>query len=605
MFYPKKVTAFILSAIVLISSAGCTKKQETSPSPLSSPEPLNSYQKDFENFLDEQFIANLGEDTLSLHYNLKNPEVYGLDKLPVTLGTISIDEMNESDRINAELYEKLHSYDIEKLTKRQQVAFRSYDRYLDIQLESTGLSMYQNFLSKHGGLQVNIPLLLAEYQFHSEKDVKDYLLLLADVPRYFNEASEFFKLQAENDLFIPNSGITSAVRQIKTFTSAHEDNILMTSFVSRIESLDELTDEEKQHYISENTRLVQQAVIPAFKQLGKDISQLKNHSGGSENGLYNLKQGKEYYKMLLRYKTGSDKTPEELFMMLNRHLTEITSTLADIRSSNPQAFTTVESLDFPDRSPETILTDLQEYIKTDFPDVGTIDYHVNYVPESLEKNTSPAFYMSPTVDNMSENSIYINQSSTKKNELFSTLAHEAYPGHMYQANYFLKTNPHPIMYTIEATGCKEGWASYCEELSYYLDPALNGMTDEQNLLILQHRLNLILGTTIDIGVNYFGWSVEDAEKFLSECGFSSNAFAISMFNLSATNPGYYPSYCIGTLEMFELREHAENKLGDKFDAKEFHHTVMSAGPAGFPIIEYYLDEYIQEKLADSIQQNAA
>lgn len=596
-----RITALFLSGLLLAAFAGCGAKEQEQQKPDAN---LTEYQQTFEDFLDEQFIDALSGSTISLHYHLKNPEEYGLDALPVTLGDLDLEEMSRQDAENKAIYDELLAFDIGQLTQRQQLAYRALARTLDIQVESTDLSIYQNLFSKYGGLQANLPVTLAEYAFYREQDVQDYLKLLEDVPRYFEQAAEFAGKQSEAGLFMPDSGITTAVRQIKDFTSDKETNILIVTFADRLEGVEGLTEQQKAEYITQNKTLVQETVIPAFTSLGKALTELKGTSQ-NDGGLVNFERGKDYYKMLLRNKTGSDKTPDEMFMMLNRHLTELSRELGEIQQRSPEALAEMDTVVYPEREPQAILTSLEEAIQESFPPLEEIPYHISYVPEALESSLSPAFYMSPPIDDITDNSIYINRASTNNARLYHTLAHEGYPGHLYQTNYFVQTNPHPIMYTTEFTGCKEGWASYVEQLSYDWDPVLADKPDITRLMVLNTRLNMIIGSIVDIGVNYYGWDVKETEEFLSNLGLTANTLAFSLYHLSTTNPGYYPSYCIGNLEMLDLRAHAEDELGELFDEKEFHQVVLETGPCGFTIIGEEVDRYISEKLADAPLEEAA
>lgn len=104
-----------------------------------------------------------------------------------------------------------------------------------------------------------------------------------------------------------------------------------------------------------------------------------------------------------------------------------------------------EAIDISENDPKIILQTLQSSLKEDFPDAVSSQYTLKYVPESLEDSMNPAFYMIPPVDVTDSNVIYLNNSQITDNlSLFTTLAHEGYPGHLYQQSAFSATDPDPL-----------------------------------------------------------------------------------------------------------------------------------------------------------------
>ena len=167
-------------------------------------------------------------------------------------------------------------------------------------------------------------------------------------------------------------------------------------------------------------------------------------------------------------------------------------------------------------SAELILTRLQEGISGTFPEAPDTVLEVKYVPEEMEDHLSPAFYMIPAIDNTEQNVIYINQAHMSDDlTLFTTLAHEGYPGHLYQTVYYESTDPDPIRSIMDFGGYVEGWATYAEMGSYYLTP----LSKEQATL-LQKNSSIILGlyALADMGIHYDGWSRMDTVAFFSNYG---------------------------------------------------------------------------------------
>ena len=150
---------------------------------------------------------------------------------------------------------------------------------------------------------------------------------------------------------------------------------------------------------------------------------------------------------------------------------------------------------------------------------------VKYVDEALEPYSAPAFYMVPPIDDMAENTIYINRLDTAEGlSLFTTLAHEGYPGHLYQTvysgSYLRSIGASPLRSILSYGGYTEGWATYTELLSYdYAIRLTKDMHPETEALYLAEKQNrqiqLCLYSILDIFIHYKGAPYERDCEILS------------------------------------------------------------------------------------------
>ena len=237
-------------------------------------------------------------------------------------------------------------------------------------------------------------------------------------------------------------------------------------------------------------------------------------------------------------------------------------------------------------NPVTILNKLKKEIAKTFPLPPDTTVSVKYVPKDLEEHLSPAFYLIPAIGSYEENVIYVNQAHMGNPlTLFTTLAHEGFPGHLYQTVYYAGTNPDPIRSMFGFGGYVEGWATYAEMCSYYLAP----LTKEQ-ATILQKNGSIILGlyTLADIGIHYEGWSRMDAAGFFSNYGIKDIEVVNRIYDLIIGSPGNYLKYYIGYLEFLELKKEYAAEEGSHFSQKEFHEKVLDVGPAPFELVKKYM-----------------
>ena len=204
----------------------------------------------------------------------------------------------------------------------------------------------------------------------------------------------------------------------------------------------------------------------------------------------------------------------------------------------------------------------------------------------MQAHLSPAFYLIPALDNYEENVIYINPAhNSEMIPLFTTLAHEGYPGHLYQTTYFSATNPNPLRHLLSFEGYVEGWATYAEMCSYSLLPIKSDYS-----LFLQKNASFILGmyAMADIGIHYHGWDASDTVTYFSSYGIGDEKTIKDIYDYIVASPGNYLKYYIGYVEILELKKKAIDHYGDDFSQKDFHQNLLEIGPAPFDIIEKYL-----------------
>ncbi|MDO4298239.1 MAG: DUF885 family protein [Lachnospiraceae bacterium] len=252
-----------------------------------------------------------------------------------------------------------------------------------------------------------------------------------------------------------------------------------------------------------------------------------------------------------------------------------------------EAAWTVETLAPAARSdPAAILNELRQKITQDFPVLPNVSCQIKYVHDSLQEYLSPAFYLTPAIDDYKNNVIYINPASNYNAlELYTTLAHEGYPGHLYQSVYFTAGSPDLLRSILNYDGYVEGWATYVEMYSYSLwedDPQLAELS--------QHNRSFMLGlaSLLDIGIHYRGYSMEEVAAFLQKLGFQSST-ADSLYRSILEAPANYLQYYVGYLNFCDLRDYAKEKMGNQFTLKKYHTMILDAGPAPFSILRTCLE----------------
>lgn len=537
-----------------------------------------SSDRQFRTFTRSLFQTEVSANTISLHYTLRSPSDYGIADIPATYGSLSSDPVAAKASVRNVL-SSLQEFDPDTLSSENALTFKILDTYLKNASTGTNYLLYQEPLGPVSGIHTQLPVLLSEYSFYDTQDVETYLALLKETPSYFDSVIRFEQKKAASGLFMPDYQADSVLDTCQSFIDMGKENYLVSTFNERIASLDLLPENKKDSFQKENMKLVTEEIYPAYQNLITAIKSLKG-KGMNEQGLSHFPYGKKYYEYLVRQTTGCNESISRLRLMTRAQILEDLSAMQKVLFPADAALTQASVLE--QTSPDSMLDDLRSKITDTFPEIPDVDFQVKYVPESMQDYLSPAFYMIPAIDNLTENVIYINNGQTASGlNLYTTLAHEGYPGHLYQTVYFSASEPDPIRSILDFGGYVEGWATYAEMMSYYLAPL-----PKTEASLLQKNNSVILGlyALADMGIHYDGWSVTDTVRFFSDYGINDPNAVQSVYKLIIGSPANYLKYYIGYLKFYELKKEMADALGNQFSQKEFHRAVLDVGPAPFEIV---------------------
>lgn len=553
--------------------------------------------RSFRKFTKEIFCQEVSSNTISIHYTLKNPEDYGIEETDPTFGTLAL---NAEQRLAAveNLEQAMGRFSYAKLNVENQLTYDVLKYYLEGVKEDAEFIMYAEPLGLISGVQTQLPVVLSEYPLECREEIETYLKLLKTTPEYFESVIGFEKRKAEMGLFMSDDAAEQVMAQCQAFMNMGDQNYLISTFVERIEKIKELSQKEKSDYIKKNALMLNSYVLPSYHKLLMAIEQLKG-AGSNEAGLCYYPEGKEYYEHVVQNAVGSRRTVREMQELTKKQMVEdmqrMEQAFAELKQHSGTAETKVEevretaSLQVTAEvapNPVSILKTLEKGIEKNFPSPPKTNVQVKYVPEAMQEHLSPAFYMIPAIDDYENNVIYVNEAHMGNHlTLFTTLAHEGYPGHLYQTTYYAGTNPDPIRNIFQFGGYVEGWATYAEMASYSLAPL-----KKEQAVILQRNSSMILGmyTLADIGIHYDGWSRDELGKFLAGYGLKDRGTADRIYDLILGSPGNYLKYYIGYLEFLELKKEWQQEKAGAFSQKEFHEAVLAVGPAPFELVEEYM-----------------
>lgn len=535
----------------------------------------------FSEFCTTLFREEMKSNTMNLHFTLKDPKAAGIDSYEITLGSLSGDSPHNQARQLKKLSEELKKYSHRSLKGKDRLTCRLLSDYISRQQNLAAYPYYDEPLTPSGGVTSQLPVLLAEYTFRNTRDIKDYLGLLSQMDTYFLGILDYEQKKADAGLFMSDEACLKVIEGCEVFTEHPDDNFLIDTFSNRLNAMDGLTDTQKNAYLKQHSKVLSDHVIPAYSQMIKGLTMLLGR-GHNNWGLCNFPEGKAYYEAVVSADTGCDDSVEDLFSQIAKARREDLTFCQNLLENNPKLASQSPKPDAALKEENAMISRLQKEILTDFPAPPQTEVEICHVDPALSEYLAPAFYITAPIDDISHNRIYINDAKNNTDiYYFTTLAHEGYPGHLYQTICTSSYGAPEVLSLLNYPGYTEGWATYTEMQSFYyagLDPDLASL--------LQHNqaATLSLYATADIGIHYFGWEKEKNAAFWSEYGVDDTATVKRITDLILEEPGNYLKYYVGYLKFRQMREQLalENK---SFSVSAFHEAILRTGPSPFSVLE--------------------
>lgn len=535
----------------------------------------------FSEFCTTLFREEMKSNTMNLHFTLKDPKAAGIDSYEITLGSLSGDSPHNQARQLKKLSEELKKYSHRSLKGKDRLTCRLLSDYISRQQNLAAYPYYDEPLTPSGGVTSQLPVLLAEYTFRNTRDIKDYLGLLSQMDTYFLGILDYEQKKADAGLFMSDEACLKVIEGCEVFTEHPDDNFLIDTFSNRLNAMDGLTDTQKNAYLKQHSKVLSDHVIPAYSQMIKGLTMLLGR-GHNNWGLCNFPEGKAYYEAVVSADTGCDDSVEDLFSQIAKARREDLTFCQNLLEKNPKLASQSPKPDAALKEENAMLSRLQKEILTDFPAPPQTEVEICHVDPALSEYLAPAFYITAPIDDISHNRIYINDAKNDTDiYYFTTLAHEGYPGHLYQTICTSSYGAPEVRSLLNYPGYTEGWATYTEMQAFYY-AGLN--PDLASLLQHNQAATLSLYATADIGIHYFGWEKEKNAAFWSEYGVDDTATVKRITDLILEEPGNYLKYYVGYLKFRQMREQLalENK---SFSVSAFHEAILRTGPSPFSVLE--------------------
>lgn len=569
----------------------------------------------FRAFAQSFFLEEVQANPIHLHYTIDDPAAYGIDESSLTLPIYQAGSAAEEIYALSRTREALKGIDPNALQEKNRRLYELLDSYLAAASDVAAYPYFSEPLSPSSGVPSELPILFAEYRLDDISDVENYLGILEQIPAYFDGLILYEQEKAAAGLFMSDTTADRMIAQcgalLDADTLAEGSHFLETTFSDRLQRLVDqgiLTSDKASAYIAQHQRLLTTLVVPAYDRLADALTLLKGE-GGELCGLADRENGRDYYLALLRLRTGSYRNISDIKRLLAEDLKLNYESLVALLRQNPalQSMIMQTPALLPEMSPEEVLNDLREEIGTSYPaipkgrDNTPIHSTIKYVDESLAAYSAPAFYMTPPIDNICENLICLNPKDTGDDlSLYTTLAHEGYPGHLYQTVYSKRYQEQegslPLGSVLYYGGYVEGWAMYVELASYDRATALAVREHPEAALYYQvcrldRQFRLGLYSLLDVAIHYDGLSLEEVALLCRGLGITDSEALSSLYTYIAEEPCNYLKYYLGYLEIMELKKQASvlwsdtGRMSATYDNTDFlyrfHSFLLQNGPADY------------------------
>lgn len=579
----------LLCSLLVLSMSAC---QTTQPKPVTNTTQTEENKKNeasFTKFLDDYLVDILSSDFTSLQQYVEHPENFGIKRedIEVSLGHIASTQEDIQD--NQDWLDQLHSFDFDQLSKTEQVIYKNIENnlLLSSKMMNSKFDYTGNVWGSISGLHENLVSFFSEYSVKDKQDIEDLITLINDVPRYVNEALDYTKEQAKQGTLCFD--YDTVLTNIQEIIDSKETSSIITELNKEIDDY-ELSEQETKEYKKQIKDALNKNFFPSYETMKDTLTSLKSKVKPI-TGLANIENGKEYYELLIENATGSTESISTIQKNLQDAADDAQNKLIKTYNEDPLAYVEMNYISTGFNNIDDILPALKKSIEKDFPKVEKLDYELNALNDDQSTEGVVAYCVVPAFDASKPTQIRYNKRDYGKDadsiELYTTLAHEGIPGHMYQFAYVLENMEHPIQYMFSNNGFTEGYATYVQF------QALNYLEDSSSIKMYKYNeiLTYMYICLMDIDVNYNGYSLKQFTTKYSEL-FGSDLSGI--YNQLADNPSTFLSYYYGFLQIMNLRSNAKKQLGDKFKNIEFNDALLKYGSVTFDLVEQNINEYIEK-----------
>jgi len=516
--------------------------------------------------------------------------------------------------------QQLHEYSLDKQTPSQKLSTHVLEWFLKDQVDGEKWQDYDYPVNQLFGVQNQFPSFMANtHRLFNARDCEYYIMRLDALPVKFDQTLESVRKREQEQIIPPRFVVEEVLKEMTEFVAKPPaENILATSFKERAAKIKKLSDQQRADFQKRVEVSITSNVYPAYQKLIAYFNELLPKTT-TDDGVWKLPNGDAFYAHVLRSNTTTDMPPNEVHELGLREVTRIEGEMRAILDANGFAGQPIgASIDKLGKDPRFLYSNddkgradaLAEYKRLIDAAVAESKAHLFYVapkaqieirrvPPFKEATAPGAYYQGGAMDGSRPGIFYANLRDMNEVPKWSmpTLSyHEGVPGHHWQISIAQELKGVPqFRKVLPFTAYAEGWALYCEWLAKQA-----GWYDKDqfgDLGRLRDEMLRAVRLVVDTGIHAKHWTREQAIAYMRDKTGIGEKEVKAEIERYIVNPGQACAYKVGMLKIQELRARAQTELGDKFDEREFHDTVLKNGSLPLEILEEQVNDYIAKKKA--------
>lgn len=605
-----KYSKVFLLVLLIFNLQGCRKdsKEKT-----YTPEEIEQEAAQLNSFFEEEFQKDL-EDSPMLQTRLGIKTDYG-----------SWDDYShlryaeDLEKAKRRLDFLKNSIEPEALRGQDALSYRLYKQKLEKEIEDYDYRLYNYPVNQMFGVHAELPAFLINmHKIDSVSDARAYLQRLTGIPQVVDEVIGGMELREMNHIMPPKFVFVHTIESSKNllqgrpFEKSAEASTLLQDFKEKVEKLD-ISSAEKTKLVLEAQEVLLTAVKPAYEKLIAKMEDQQQRAT-TDAGVWKFPKGKKFYETALRRSTTTNLSAEEIHEIGLNEVARIHKEMEEIKKDvgfegslkdffrfmrEDEQFYYENTPDGKERylsEAKAIINNMKDRLDELFITKPEADIVVKAVEPFREKSAGKAFYQRPAIDGSRPGIYYANLYDMKAMPVYQMEAlayHEGIPGHHMQLAIAQELEDLPMFRKLETiTPYVEGWGLYSEilpkDIGMYSDP----YSDFGRLAMeLWRSIRLV----VDTGIHEKKWSREEAIDFYVQNSPNAESDAVKMVERHIVMPGQATAYKIGMNKILELREFAENELGEDFDIKEFHEVILTNGSVPLNILEEMVVEWVEQE----------
>jgi uncharacterized protein (DUF885 family) len=480
-------------------------------------------------------------------------------------------------------------------------------RNLELHLEGARFEAWLMPVNQFEGAHVDLPELVSVLPFASVKDYDDYVTRLVTLPAVMDQVVTLMRAGMAKGLMPPRILLGQVATQADAVAVPAPEE---SAFAAPLKKFPEAVSE------ADRTRLraavlaaIRDKVNPAYRAFSAFVRAEYEPHGRTEVGVWSLPLGEERYQFLVKESTTTDMTADEIHELGLREVARIEAQMLEVAKklgfADLKSFAAAVDKD-PARhfhSRKEIVDLYRKYIDQMYTELPSLfgrlpkaKLEVLPVEEFREKGAAAAEYEEGTPDGSRPGHVMVNTGDFEKRTTLSvetTAYHEGIPGHHLQISVAQEvTDLPPFRQHYYTTAYTEGWALYAErlgeEVGFYRDPySYYGHLEDEMLRAIR--------LVVDTGLHAKKWTRQQVVDFFHAHSTTDEIEVQSETDRYIAVPSQALGYKIGQLRILALREKAKKALGDKFDIRGFHDTIIDAGALPLDVLEGQVDRWVEER----------